>query len=47
MQSGKAQVHEVRVHAGEDKKQIRTSSWWINHPGSAYTKFHSLLFISE
>ena len=25
----------------EDQKQIRTSSWWINHPGSAHVKFYS------
>ena len=28
MQSGKAQV---QGHAVEDEKQIKTSSWWINH----------------
>ena len=25
----------------EDQKQIRTSSWWINHPGSVHVKFYS------
>ena len=25
----------------EDKKQVRTSSWWINHPGSVHVKFYS------
>ena len=37
----KAQVQEVGDHAAEDQKQIRTSSWWINHPGSVHTKFYS------
>ena len=35
---GKAQVQEVGDHAAEDQIQIRTSSWWINHPGSVHTK---------
>ena len=42
-------------HAAEDQNQIRTSSWWINHPGSVHTRVsfsividqYSLSFISE
>ena len=41
MQSTKAEVHKVGGHATEDQKQIRTSSWWINLPGSVHTKFYS------
>ena len=37
----KAQVKAVGGHAAEDEKQIRTFSWWINHPGSVHTKFYS------
>ena len=25
----------------KDKKQIRTFSWWINHPWSVHMKFYS------
>ena len=31
IQGGKPQVQEVGDYAAEDQKQIRTSSWWINH----------------
>ena len=31
----------VGGHAAEDQKQFRTSSWWINHPGSVH--MHELL----
>ena len=30
MQSGKAQVQDVRSHATGDQKQIRTSNTWIS-----------------
>ena len=39
--SGKAQIQELGGHAAEDQKQILTSSWWINHPGSVHMKFYS------
>ena len=32
---------KVGGHAAEDQKQIQTSSWWINHPGSVHMKFYS------
>ena len=38
---GKAQVEEVGGYAAEDQKQIRTSNWGINHPGSVHTRFYS------
>ena len=38
---GKAQVREVGGHSAEDQTQIRTCSWWINHPGSVHMKFYS------
>ena len=41
IQSRKAWVQEVGGHAAEDRKQIRTSSWRINHFGSAHTNFYS------
>ena len=25
-------------YAAEDQNQIRTSSWWINYPGSVHTR---------
>ena len=34
-------VQEVGGHAAADQNQIRTSSWWINHPVSVHTKFYS------
>ena len=37
----KLKYKKVRGHAAEGKKQIRTFSWWINHPGSVRTKFYS------
>ena len=39
--SGKAQVREAGGHSAEDQTQIRTCSWWINHPGSVHMKFYS------
>ena len=50
---GKAQVQEVGGHVAEDQTQIRTCSWWINHPGSVHKSFtvvideYSLSFISK
>ena len=41
MQGGMAQEQEVGGHAAEVKKQIRTSSWWINHPVLVHTKLYS------
>ena len=38
MQRRKAQAQEVGGNAAKDQKQIWTSSWWINHPGSVHTK---------
>ena len=39
MQRRKAQAQEVGgYNAAKDQKQIWTSSWWINHPGSVHTK---------
>ena len=38
MQSGDTQGHDVRGHAGKDKKQIASSSSWINHTGSLHMK---------
>ena len=32
---------EQSGHAVKDQKQVRTSSWWITHPGSVHTKFYS------
>ena len=32
---------EVVGHAAADQNQIRTSSWWINHPVSVHTKSYS------
>ena len=32
---------KVGGHAAKDQNQIRTSSWWIDHPGSVHTKFYS------
>ena len=32
---------KVGGHAAEHQSQIRTSSWWINIPGSVHTKFYS------
>ena len=32
---------KVGSQAAEDQKQILTSSWWMNHPGSVHTKFYS------
>ena len=43
MQSGKAQVQQVEGHAAGNQKQIRTSSWWINHSGSVHTVWQSWL----
>ena len=37
----KLKYKKVGGHAAEDQKQIRTSSWWINHPGSVHMKFYS------
>ena len=37
----KPKYKKVGGQAAEDQKQIRTSSWWINHPGSVLTKFYS------
>ena len=34
-------VGKFEGHAAEDQEQFWTSSWWINHPGSVHTKFHS------
>ena len=33
----KPEYKKVGGQAAEDQKQIRTSSWWINHPGSVHT----------
>ena len=41
MQSGDTQGHDVRGHAGKDKKQIAPSSSWINHTGSLHMKCYS------
>ena len=41
MQSRNSQGHEVGGHSAKDQKQIRTSSWWTNHPGSVHTMFYS------
>ena len=30
----KPKYKKVGAQAAEDEKQIRTSTWWINHPGS-------------
>ena len=38
MQRRKAQAQELGGHSAKDQKQIWTSSWWINHPGSIHTK---------
>ena len=48
MQSGNTQGHDVRGHAGKHKKQITTSSSWINHTGSLHMKCysHDLLILS-
>ena len=35
----KIQVQEFGGHAAKD--QIRTSSWWKNHPDSVQKKFYS------
>ena len=43
VQSRKAQVQEVGGHATENQKQIRTSNWWISHPGSVHTKCNTKL----
>ena len=32
---------DVFGHAAEDQNQIRTSSWYINHPGEVNTKLYS------
>ena len=32
---------EVMQSRIEDQKQTRTSSYWMNHPGSVNTKFQS------
>ena len=37
----KLKYKKVGGHAAEDQKQIRTSSWRINHPGSVHMKFYS------
>ena len=37
----KPKYKKVGGQAAEDQKQIRTSSWLINHPGSVHTKFYS------
>ena len=48
----KPKYKKVGGQAAEDQKQIRTSSWWINHPGSVHTVLQlslidTVLFISE
>ena len=40
MQSGKAHLQQVGGYTGKDQKQIQTSRWWINHPGSVRMKFY-------
>ena len=37
----KLEYKKVGGDAAEDQKQIRTSSWWINHPRSVHAKFYS------
>ena len=37
----KLKYKKVGGHAAEDQKQIRTSSWWLSHPGSVHAKFYS------
>ena len=32
---------KVGGYAAEDQNQIRTSSWYVNHPGSVHVKFYS------
>ena len=36
----KLKYKKLEVMPAEDQKQIRTSSWWINHPWSVHTKFY-------
>ena len=31
---------KVGGYAAEDQNQIRTSSWYINHPGLVHVKFY-------
>ena len=37
----KLKYKKIGGHAAEDQKQIRTSSWQINYPGSVHKKFNS------
>ena len=47
IQIEKAQVQEVGGHAAEVQKQIQTSSWWLNYPGSVQMKFYSCNWLIE
>ena len=47
MQSRKSQGHEVGGHSAKDQKQIQTSSWWTNHPGSVHTMFYSRIILNN
>ena len=37
----KLKYKKVGGHAAEDQNKIRTSNWYINHPGSVHRKFYS------
>ena len=43
----KPKYKKVGGQAAEDKKQIQTSSWWINHPGLVHTKFYSRYWLIQ
>ena len=43
----KLKYKKLEEHAAEGQNQIKTSSWWVNHPGSVQMNCYSRDWLNQ